>query len=95
MVIGYGLAGRLLPGLIELDRSRSAGGRLEQPITYWNAEGALAALGLVLCARLAGDRTRPPAVRAPRRRRSRRSAPVSTSRTRAAPSRRARSGSWS
>jgi O-antigen ligase len=62
-VIGYGLSGRLLPGLIHLDRSRAAGGRLEQPITYWNAEGALAAVGLVLCARLAGDRTRPVAVR--------------------------------
>jgi len=59
LVIGYGLAGRLLPGIFELDRSRSAGGRLEQPLTYWNAEGALAALGLVLCARLAGDRSRP------------------------------------
>jgi hypothetical protein len=59
VVIGYGLAGRLLPGIVELERSRSAGGRLEQPITYWNAEGALAAMGLVLCARLAGDRTRP------------------------------------
>src|SRR6185436_7128653 len=33
LVIGYGLAGRLLPGLIHLERSRSAGGRLEQPIT--------------------------------------------------------------
>ena len=48
IVIGYGLAGRLLPDLVELDRSRSAGGRLEQPLTYWNAEGALAAVGLVL-----------------------------------------------
>jgi hypothetical protein len=64
MVIGYGLAGRLLPDLVHLARSSSAGGRLEQPITYWNAEGALAAIGLVLCARLAGDRTRAPAVRA-------------------------------
>ena len=64
VVIGYGLAGRLLPGLVELERSRSAGGRLEQPITYWNAEGALAAMGLVLCARLAGDRTRPGWMRA-------------------------------
>jgi O-Antigen ligase len=64
VVIGYGLAGRLLPGLVELDRSERANGRLEQPITYWNAEGALAAMGLVLCARLAGDRSRPPAVRA-------------------------------
>ncbi len=64
IVIGYGLAGRLLPGIVELDRSRSAGGRLEQPITYWNAEGALAAIGLVLCARIAGDRSRPPTLRA-------------------------------
>jgi hypothetical protein len=64
LVIGYGLAGRLLPDIVTLDRSERAGGRLEQPLTYWNAEGALAALGLVLCARLAGDRTRPPAVRA-------------------------------
>lgn len=64
VVIGYGLSGRLLPGLIDLERSVLAGGRLEQPITYWNAEGALAAMGLVLCARLAGDRSRPIAVRA-------------------------------
>jgi hypothetical protein len=64
VVIAYGLAGRLLPDLVELARSESAGGRLEQPITYWNAEGALAAMGLVLCARLAGDGTRPVALRA-------------------------------
>ena len=63
VVIGYGLAGRLLPGIVELARSQSAGGRLEQPITYWNGEGALAAIGLILCARLAGDRRRPPALR--------------------------------
>ena len=63
IVIGYGLAGRVLPGVIALDRSRSAGGRLEQPITYWNAEGALAAVGLVLCARLAGDPSRSRTVR--------------------------------
>jgi O-Antigen ligase len=64
VVIGYGLAGRLLPGIVHLARSRSAGGRLEQPITYWNAEGMLAAVGLVLCARLAGDRSRPAWMRA-------------------------------
>jgi hypothetical protein len=64
IVIGYGLAGRLLPGIVELERSRGAGGRLEQPLTYWNAEGALAAVGLVLCARLAGDRSRPGWMRA-------------------------------
>jgi hypothetical protein len=64
IVIGYGLSGRLLPGVVELARSETAGGRLEQPITYWNAEGALAAIGFVLCARLAGDTARPRALRA-------------------------------
>lgn len=58
LVVAYGLSERLLPGLIELHRSTSAGGRLEQPLTYWNAMGALAATGLVLCARMAGDPTR-------------------------------------
>jgi O-Antigen ligase len=64
VVIGYGLAGRLLPGVVHLAASARAGGRLEQPLTYWNATGALAAIGVVLCARLAGDATRPGAVRA-------------------------------
>jgi hypothetical protein len=64
IVIGYGLSGRLLPGLIHLSQSLTADGRLEQPITYWNAEGALAAIGFVLCARLAGTPARPPAMRA-------------------------------
>jgi O-antigen ligase/polysaccharide polymerase Wzy-like membrane protein len=63
VVIGYGLAGRLLPGVIELTQSAKAFGRLEQPITYWNAEGALAAIGLVLCARLAGTESRPARMR--------------------------------
>jgi hypothetical protein len=58
-VVGYGLSGRLLPGAIEQRESTSALGRLEQPLTYWNAMGALAAVGLVLCARLAGDESRP------------------------------------
>jgi hypothetical protein len=64
IVIGYGLSGRLLPGIVELSRSQRAGGRLELPITYWNAEGALAAVGFVLCAAVAGDRTRPAPLRA-------------------------------
>ena len=63
IVIGYGLSGRLLPGIVHLQSSPRAGGRLEQPLTYWNATGALAAIGLVLCARLAGDATRPRALR--------------------------------
>jgi O-Antigen ligase len=64
LVIGYGLAGRLLPGLLHYARSVSAEGRLEQPITYWNAMGELAALGFVLCARIAGDSERPRPLRA-------------------------------
>ncbi|HEX6698610.1 MAG TPA: O-antigen ligase family protein [Solirubrobacteraceae bacterium] len=63
LVIGYGLSGRLLPGVVHLHATARAGGRLEQPLTYWNATGALAAMGLVLCARLAGDVSRPRALR--------------------------------
>jgi len=55
IVIAYSLSERLLPGLVELDRGISAAGRLEQPLTYWNAMGALAAIGFVLCTRLSGD----------------------------------------
>ncbi|HEY3728096.1 MAG TPA: O-antigen ligase family protein [Solirubrobacteraceae bacterium] len=58
VVIGYGLSERLLPGLLHFARSVSAEGRLEQPLTYWNAMGELAAIGFVLCARIAGDATR-------------------------------------
>jgi hypothetical protein len=59
--IGYGLAGRLVPGIVDLIpvKSFGAGGRLEQPITYWNAEGLLGAMGLVLSIRVAGDASRP------------------------------------
>lgn len=64
IVILYGLSNRLLPGIVHLAHSASAGGRLEQPLTYWNAMGLLAALGFVLCARIAGDQTRPGAWRA-------------------------------
>ncbi len=63
VVIAYGLSGRLLPTLIHLGGSFGAGARLEQPITYWNAEGLLAAIGLVLCVRVAGDPTRPALMR--------------------------------
>ena len=58
VVVGYGLSERFAPGLLHFQRSVSANGRLEQPLTYWNAMGELAALGFVLCAALAGDATR-------------------------------------
>ncbi|MEA2146618.1 MAG: hypothetical protein QOG59_2205, partial [Solirubrobacteraceae bacterium] len=64
IVIVYGLSERLLPGLLSFSRSATAGGRLEQPLTYWNAMGELAAIGLVLVTRLAGDRARAGALRA-------------------------------
>jgi hypothetical protein len=63
IVVGYGLADRLVPDLIDQAVSASAQGRLDQPLTYWNAMGALAAIGLVLCARLCGDEARPPSMR--------------------------------
>jgi O-antigen ligase len=55
VVIAYALSERLLPDLINLASSRTADGRLEQPLTYWNAEGLLAAMGMVLAVRIAGD----------------------------------------
>jgi hypothetical protein len=63
VIVLYGLSERLLPGLVELDRSRTAAGRLEQPLSYWNAFGLVAALGLVLVIRVAGDPERTRAVR--------------------------------
>jgi hypothetical protein len=64
IVVGYGISERLLPWLLSFQRSFSAAGRLDQPLTYWNAMGEVAATGLVLCARLAGDGTRSPRLRA-------------------------------
>jgi O-antigen ligase len=64
VVVGYGLAGRLLPGVLHFAHSISAHGRLEQPLTYWNAMGELAAMGLVLAVRVAGSADRPPIMRA-------------------------------
>jgi O-Antigen ligase len=64
IVVGYGISERLLPGVLHFARSVSAEGRLEQPLTYWNAMGELAALGVVLCTSLAGNAIRPRALRA-------------------------------
>jgi hypothetical protein len=64
LVIAYGLSDRLLPGIFDLKRSTNAIGRLEQPLTYWNAMGALAALGVLLSMRVMADRSRPRAMRA-------------------------------
>jgi hypothetical protein len=60
---GYGLSERLVPGIVELAALPVANGRLAQPLSYWNAMGALTAFGLTLAARVAGDAARPDAVR--------------------------------
>ena len=57
--VAYGLSERVLPGIFHIPHDASAFGRLSRPLTYWNAMGTLAALGIVLAARVAGDRTRP------------------------------------
>jgi O-Antigen ligase len=62
--MAWALSERLLPGVFELKRSLSAVGRLEQPLTYPNALGALAAIGFLLCTRMAGDVERSRATRA-------------------------------
>ncbi len=61
----YGLSERLLPTLFELQTLPSAGDRLAHPLTYWNGQGALAALGLVLAAGLASRGHRLAAAAAP------------------------------
>ena len=63
IVIGYALAGRFLPGIVHQAHSISAGGRLEQPLTYWNAMGALGAIGLILAVRVSGEPSRPTSLR--------------------------------
>lgn len=58
IVIVEGLSERLLPGVFTLTHDLSSGGRLSQPITYWNAMGIVAAMGFVLLVRIAGDPSR-------------------------------------
>ncbi|HWK28880.1 MAG TPA: O-antigen ligase family protein [Solirubrobacter sp.] len=60
----YGLSERLVPWLVDLQALPAAGDRLAQPLTYWNGQGALAAIGLVLAAGLIADDARPAALRA-------------------------------
>lgn len=62
VVVGYGLLAKA--GAIGATASAGADGRLDQPLSYWNAMGALAAAGLVLAARMATDSIRPTALRA-------------------------------
>jgi hypothetical protein len=58
IVCGYALATRLLPGIVDSTTGFQAGSRLDQPLTYWNALGALAAMGLVLAVHTSSDARR-------------------------------------
>jgi O-antigen ligase len=64
VVVAYSLSERVLPQAIDLASSNTAVGRLEQPLTYWNAMGIIAAIGTVLAVRVAGDPTREQPLRA-------------------------------
>ncbi|HTW11126.1 MAG TPA: O-antigen ligase family protein, partial [Solirubrobacteraceae bacterium] len=54
LVCGAGLITRLLPGVWPTQASFAAD-RLSYPLTYWNALGVLAAIGLILALGLASD----------------------------------------
>jgi O-Antigen ligase len=58
IVGAYALSTRLVPKLVPSEHSLSAGARLDQPLTYWNALGLLMAMAVVLLLRLAAARDR-------------------------------------
>jgi O-Antigen ligase len=58
VLIGEGLSERIFPGVFQLSSDAIAGGRLNQPLTYWNAMGIAAAIGFVLAVRMVGDASR-------------------------------------
>jgi hypothetical protein len=62
IVCAAGFITRTLPELWPLDESLSEA-RLSYPLTYWNAVGLMAALGIVLCLHLASSEREPRAVR--------------------------------
>jgi O-Antigen ligase len=64
LVGAYAVATRLVPGVVPSEHSASAGARLDQPLTYWNALGLLMAMALVLLVRLAAAPDRPDWMRA-------------------------------
>jgi len=55
LVCLYALSTRLLPGVVDSTSGFRAGSRLDQPLTYWNALGALASMGLMLAIGTASD----------------------------------------
>ena len=58
LVCLYALSTRLLPGIVDSTSGTRTGSRLDQPLTYWNAVGALASMGLMLAIGTASDGAR-------------------------------------
>ena len=61
-VCGAGLVTRVLPNLWHTAPTL-ANDRLSYPLTYWNALGLMAAVGLILCLHLTSSEREPPAAR--------------------------------
>lgn len=59
----WGLSERVMPRVFDLGPVGVTGGRLSEPLGYWNSLGALTGLGLVLAARIAADSSRPRSLR--------------------------------
>jgi len=69
VIVGAGLLSRFAPGIVHGDAGTSSpptltNNRLAYPLSYWNAYGALAAIGVVLAAGMGSDPRAPVAVRA-------------------------------
>ena len=60
----YALAGKLLPGVVDVKPEELAGDRLHQPLAYWNAMGIFTGFGVLLGLAAAADGRRPAAYRA-------------------------------
>ena len=58
VVCGYSLGTRLFPDWLGVYTDAIAPGRLFNPLGYWNAQGTLAALAMLLAASVAADRGR-------------------------------------
>ena len=59
MVCGAGVVTRTLPGVWHVALDPVADGRLSFPVSYWNALGLLAGIGIVLCASITTGRREP------------------------------------
>ena len=59
VICGAGLVTRVLPDVWHVALDSVADGRLSFPVSYWNALGLLAGLGIILCAAITTSRREP------------------------------------